>query len=110
MPQRVFDTISRHAANAVSRRASLVTLGSALLAGSAPSSLLTAARNGKKARKRTRKTCKRQVASCRQTWQDRCATDIECEADNLERILACCEPLSGCKAGAALDCLFSDFS
>jgi hypothetical protein len=109
MHARVFDVICRNPVDGFIRRRSLLTLGGAAAAAIVGDQSLSLARKRNK-KPKAEKTCKRQVDACRTTWTDRCATDLECEPDNLERILDCCSPLSTCKAGAALDCLFSEIS
>ena len=109
MHARVFDEISRNSLDCFIRRRSLLTLGGAAAAAVVGDQSLTLAKKKDK-KQRDKKKCKRQVDACRATWTDRCATDLECEPDNLERILDCCSVLSTCKAGAALDCLFSEIS
>jgi hypothetical protein len=108
MHARVFDEISRNPVDGFIRRRSLLTLGGAAAAAVVGNRSLALAKKNKKPK--AEKKCKRQIDACRETWTDRCATDLECEPDNLERILDCCSPLSTCKAGAALDCLFSEIS
>ena len=109
MHARELEEMSRNPVEGFVRRRSLLTLGGAAAAAAvADRSLILAKKKDKK--QRDKKKCKRQVEACRETWTDRCATDLECEPDNLERILDCCSPLSTCEAGAALDCLFSEIS
>lgn len=111
MPEQHFARLTHHATATITRRRALMTAGGAALATAVGGPVTTeAGKAGENAKRKVKKTCQRQAAACRQTWNDRCATDVECEAANLQRILACCAPLADCRAGAALDCLLADFS
>ena len=109
------DIVSRRAANAVSRRTSLLALGGLALAviTAAPS----AAKGGKKHKKRkggngsdssgfgplAQARCASQVDQCRAIFTDLCQ-DAQC----FSRII-CCNSLATCNADGALACIFADF-
>ena len=97
----------RRAAEAMSRRASLLTLGGAVLARvmAAPRTA-QAGKESKKAKKRVKRTCKRQVGACRAFFTELCATDPECDEEEMERVFPCCELLENCEAGDSVACFF----
>lgn len=100
MSARAFDALTRHAADAVSRRGSLLALGGAALAAAA---VEKPARARQKAKKQVKKKCKRQVAPCRSFFAGVCFGDPECEA----ALFPCCDFLAKCDSGAMFECLFS---
>ena len=106
MNNLAFDALARNAAAAVSRRASLLTLGGAgLVAAMAHPQLAGAGKAGKKAKKK----CKKQVGQCRDNFTQHCAvccSDTEEEFDLcFATFAACCEPLAQCNAAATFACL-----
>ena len=106
MHDQRFDTLTRQAAGAVSRRGSLLTMGgAAVVAAVTAPSFVQASNDGKKAGKKAKKKCKKQIDECRNTLLDRCLGNPECE-DEMELVLPCCSLLANCKAGEALDCFF----
>jgi hypothetical protein len=108
MREHVFDEFTRGAAESLTRRHSLVTLGGAVLATAiAAPRQAQAGKNGKKAKKRGKKKCKRQVEACRQVFIDFCETNPdECEEGELEEVFPCCALLKDCKAGESVGCFF----
>jgi hypothetical protein len=88
------------------RRALLPLLGAATAAVVARTPSADAGKDAKKAKKRSRKKCKRQVDPCRASITSLCAAG-DCDDEALAGFLACCQSLSGCKAGASLDCFFA---
>ena len=97
MGEKAFDVITRHAADAVSRRGSLLALGGALAAVAEPASAK------QKAKKQVRKKCRRQVAPCRSFFAGVCFGDPDCEA----ALFPCCDFLAQCDSGAMFECIFS---
>lgn len=84
-----------------SRRASLLALGAAALAGTGYAPVAEAARN--KGKVRGRKVCKRQVAPCREGVIAQCAaaeSPAACEA----LFLPCCDLLGQCNGNGAALC------
>lgn len=99
---------TRGAVEAVSRRRSLLMLGGVSLATGLAGPLGAEAKPSpaKKAKKKAKKTCKRQVSQCTAILDERC-DENDCDADSLERVLGCCQSFRSCSAGAVLDCLFT---
>ena len=100
MISTTFDAVARRAAESVSRRASLLTLGGAALAATAAAPGVSLAKKGKKCGKKTKKQeqkrCKRDAAACRKA--------IQCEGEEPSpciRLRACCET---CSAGGFAEC------
>jgi hypothetical protein len=91
------------------RRRSLLTFAAtAAAAAVVRTSTVSAGKDAKKAKKRSRKKCRRQIAQCRSVITDFCTKGaVECPDDKLEAALACCSPLSTCKASRSLDCFFA---
>jgi hypothetical protein len=94
-----------HAAATISRRRSLVTFGGAALAGGllAPRPV-EAGKAGKAAKKRVKKTCKRQHRQCSAFFADLCQ-ESECHPAGLEAALGCCAKLRTCAAADFLACM-----
>lgn len=101
--------VSRANGQATSRRRSLLALvGAAAGTAVVRPALVQAGKDARKARKRSRKKCRRQANQCRGVLTAFCTNGaVECPADKLAEVLACCAPLSTCKAGASLDCFFA---
>jgi hypothetical protein len=113
MSERIIDTVSRRAADAASRRASLLALGGMALAAvaAAPS----AASAGKKRKKRKKRgggngnaigplaqaRCASQVDQCRTSITALCEGNADCLA-----LLSCCNSFVTCDAVGALRCIF----
>lgn len=104
MSTDAFVVATRHAAEAVSRRSSLLTLGAAALAAGLAPPLGVAAR--KSAAKKARKKCQRQSEQCRTFYQELCEEN-DCDEEAVEDILQCCADFKTCNAAAFLDCLFT---
>ena len=107
-----FDSFTRQATEAISRRRSLMVLGSAGAAVAALASpAITTARKGRKRRKRKKKTgnrqCQQQTAQCEAVFEEGCV-EAECEPEQLDALLECCELLETCEIAAYLDCLFEE--
>ena len=97
----------RNDANPTTHRRSLLALGGAVLAKvmTGPQTA-QAGKEGRKAKKRVRWTCKRQVGACRAFFTELCATDPDCDEEQIESVFTCCELLENCKAGASVACFF----
>lgn len=95
-----FDAFARHAAAAVSRRTSLLTLGGAALTAAIAAPV---AANANEARKKVKKKCKKQGKQCRSATIEVCEGNQNC----VDSLVPCCAFLARCKAGAYLDCFFS---
>jgi hypothetical protein len=89
--------------DALTRRASLVTLGAAGLATLAGSLTGYAKNNRTNTNRKAKKKCKRQAGQCTSVVTEACEGDPDC----LERLLACCEPTGRCAIVGFLDCLIS---
>lgn len=102
MNDRIFDTVTRDAATAVTRRASLLSIGGAALA--AAMAVPAIAEAGKSGKKNADKRCKKQKSQCLAAFAEFCASLEEpqiCEAF----LSPCCEPLTRCNAGEAITCI-----
>lgn len=111
MREHTFDTFTRRAGQAVSRRGSLVTLsGAALALGLARPDFTEAKKGGKKNDK-----CKKQVSRCEAGLSDLCDSIFVSKArsgpqaegavfDCFTAFERCCEFLSECNAGQAFAC------
>jgi hypothetical protein len=98
MNANAFDIATRRTVAAISRRASLLTLGSAALAAAASRPReADAAKAGKKCKKR----CKRQGEQCRAKTEDVCAGAVDPTACR-EFFRPVCEALGRCNAGPLL--------
>jgi hypothetical protein len=100
------DQLRPDAADTLSRRISLGTLGlTVALAALVKPELAFAAKSNKKARKKAKKLktrkCRQQEAPCRAFWAGLCQDDPECGA-----LIDCCSSFSSCNTEAALACLF----
>lgn len=105
MSELTFDAFSRHAARAVTRRASMLALGgtalTAVFAAALPAGGKSRKRKkGKKGKKDINQLCARQVAQCRT------AIVTICSGDTCPVIIEVCCPLLGtCQNSAFFDCL-----
>jgi hypothetical protein len=101
MDDQAFDAMTRQAAQAVSRRGSLLTLGGAALAVSLFGPVMAEAKGGKKGNK-----CKKQVSRCKQGLPDLCAAFVQ--ESNVQKCVDlfkdCCNFLEGCDAAKVIDC------
>lgn len=99
--------VTRGAAEAVSRRNSLLTLGGAALASGLARPVDAEAK--KSAAKKARKRCKRQVSQCTAFFNELCE-ELECPAEQLEIIHRCCVSFQSCNVGGFLECYVSNFA
>ena len=113
MNANIVQTLSRHAARSVTRRGSLLTLGSALVTTVAAPSLALAGKSKKKTKRKSRKNatqkaedqanqvCASQVAGCRSAILAGCsASTSTCLA-----AAECCSSLSVCNTTEFFSCL-----
>jgi hypothetical protein len=105
MGEQGFDAFAHRAAEAVSRRGSLRTLGAAAAAaGLFGPAGIEAKKGGKKGK------CKKQVSRCREGLAEFCATAFPepgggfGAAECAEAFGPCCRALGGCNAAQAFDC------
>ena len=91
-----FEALAVRAADAVTRRTSLLALGGAVLAGAAAPAV-----SGGKAGEKAKKKCRRQGKQCRAFATAECGNDQEC----LDAFLPCCAFFARCQAGRGLPCL-----
>jgi hypothetical protein len=115
--EEIIDTVSRHAAGAVSRRVSLLALGGMALA--AMTAVPAAAKGGKKGKKGKKRKggaggssnageqlvqarCASQVDQCRTSFTPVCQGDAGCLAR-----LSCCDLFATCDGTGAISCLFA---
>ena len=113
MSEEIIDTVSRRAADAVSRRASLLALGGMALAAVATSP--AAAKAGKRGKRRKKRKgdsgniaeqliqarCASQGDQCRTIFAQICNGGADCLAS-----LRCCDSFATCDAVGALSCFF----
>ena len=108
MSQEPFAGIARRTAVGLSRRSSLLALGSTALAAVITGPAHTEAakknrkKNSKKTRKQARKLCRRQVGQCHD-FLDWACTDQAC----VDRLEPCCASFAKCDAITALQCIFA---
>jgi hypothetical protein len=111
MSEQIIAAVTRRAAGAVSRRASVLALGGMVLA--AVPSAAKGGKKGKKGKKRNagdgtaigplaQARCASQTDQCRAIFLDLCR-DSQCLSN-----IICCNSLATCDADGALACLFSD--
>ena len=112
MSEEIIDTVSRRAADAVSRRASLLALGGMALA--AMTAIPGAAKGGKGGKKRKKRkgnsgNAGEQLAQAKCASQvDQCRTSVSgfCDPEDCPAQLSCCDFFATCNAVGALACLF----
>jgi hypothetical protein len=115
--EHAFDTFTRHAARAISRRASLMTFGgTALVAATVAAPFTAAAKNksSKKAKKKL-KQVKKQFAQacaalpgqCEASARAYCAQQGASEAKCLELALPCCAAITDCNVGPGFTCFLN---
>lgn len=97
MDSSVFDSLTRQAADIVSRRASLLALGAAGLAAALANPL------GGEASKKGKKKCNKQKKQCRSDVQDFCAGTI-IEQECLDALLPCC---ATCNVANGVTCVLN---
>jgi len=124
MPEHRFETLTRTAAELVSRRSSLLALGSAAVAavlGSAPVAKAAKKDNGtKRLKKKLRRTtqeaqqvrqefaaaCAAQPGQCQAAMTALCATAMDPQ-QCLQIVTPCCAQITNCNVGPAFTCLLS---
>jgi hypothetical protein len=107
--EQIIDAVTRHAADAVSRRASLLALG-----GMALAAVPSAAKGGKKRKKRKggaggSSNAGQQLAQVRCASQvDQCRASVSgfCDPEDCPAQLSCCDFFATCNAVGALACIF----
>jgi hypothetical protein len=122
MDGRAFDTLTRRAADVVSRRSSLAALGGATLAAGLLAPLAAEAKDNKakKAKKKAKKKCKKQEGQCNEAVQAFCSSLnnnlVETVGDEgfpfnecVQRFSFCCPFFSSCNAREGVECLLSRF-
>jgi hypothetical protein len=97
MSEKFFGAFASHAADAMSRRASLSALSGAAMAIASAPTVTSAGKAGKKANRK----CRRQGKQCRAFATAECGDDQEC----LDAFLPCCAFFSRCQAEPGLPCL-----
>jgi hypothetical protein len=95
------DALAHRAAEGVSRRRSLMTLGGVGLASALTGPLSAGAK--KPGKKQANKRCKRQVAPCATTVQAEC-DENDTKPDRCAEVIACCDFFARCNAGGFLAC------
>jgi hypothetical protein len=102
MNTEAIESLTRRAADAVSRRASLVTLGGAALAAAVATKpgVSEAKKGGQSCGKKQKKKCKNVEATCNTNGIALCAGDPTC----LSQIQLCCQQ---CFSDGFLQCLAS---
>ena len=103
MSDHAIDTITRRAADVVSRRGSLLALGGAALAATMVTpAAAPAKKRASRARKQVRKTCRRKARECNTFFTPLCGGDPECK----EEMATCCAHFGKCNVPEALECIF----
>ena len=98
--------VPRKTVAVASRRASLLALAGAALAGSGRRPPAEAARKRKNRRRnknKARAKCQKQAAVCREQLRRFCQDDRACAAATFP----CCDPLEVCQAGETLECAYA---
>jgi hypothetical protein len=118
MSENAFDTFTRKAGDAVSRRASLMTLGGAALAAALAGAPAAEAKKNnnkkvKKAKKRGRRrlqqTCDAQPGQCHAAVQAFCANQGMASQSCLQRLSGCCALITDCNVTPSFTCVFNSF-
>jgi hypothetical protein len=103
MTERILGAVTRRTHDAVSRRGSLLTLGTAaLIVAAAQPALGDVAKASKKTSKLKKKKCKRQVDQCIAGLIAGCQGSVVCESNT-----TCCGLFANCNATDALTCIFA---
>lgn len=100
MNDQLLGGLTRRASDVITRRASLLTLGSATLAAALPPEITAADKKTKKIKK---KKCKKQVGQCTTFLSGACLGDPVCES-----AITCCGLFANCNAAEALPCIFTN--
>jgi hypothetical protein len=98
MSSTSFDAVARRAAVAISRRATVMTVGGAGLAAALGVPFTAARKSGKKRKKKN--ACQRQVGQCRGFFTNVCGSETGCP-----EAFACCELLANCNSGGFVACI-----
>jgi hypothetical protein len=110
--EEIIDTVTRRAADAVSRRASLLALGGMALAAM---TAIPAAAKGGKGGKKSKKRKGNSGNAGEQLAQAKCASQVDqfrtsvsgfCDPEDCPAQLSCCDFFATCNAVGALACLF----
>lgn len=115
MSTATFDAFTRRAADGVSRRASLMTLGGAVLAAVAANPTIAEAKKNKKTKKKAKmkakQQCQQQVAECQTSIQTFCQQQFNNgSASGCESLLQpCCQLMANCNIGAGVTCIAQTF-
>jgi hypothetical protein len=125
MNEQIFDTFTRRATQAVSRRSSLAALsGAALAAGLLATPITTAAKGnkgnkGKKAKQEANKRCTQQEGQCHDAVQVFCAPVAPASTESVtaegtpefcrQQFSPCCEFFANCDARTGVACLLERF-
>ena len=96
------DSLTRGAADAMTRRSSVRALSAAVIIAAA-TGVPAVAKKGKKGKK-----CKRSTETCEAAITAACASAPDPEAC-LQGLLPCCDFVGRCKPSAALECIFEAF-
>lgn len=106
MSEQTVGTLTHRASDAIGRRRTLLTLGTAALIAAAAHPAVSEVGHASKKTKRIRnKRCKKQVGKCSSSLERLCTVEpAECEAI----IDLCCGHFSNCDASTALSCIFID--
>lgn len=103
MNDRIVDTVSRDAAAAVTRRASLLSIGGAAVAAALGGPAL--AKPGA-SDKRARKRCLNQTSQCRAAIAEYCPS-LEAPGVCAGFLSPCCDSLAQCNAAQSTACFLS---
>jgi hypothetical protein len=118
MSENAFDVFTRDIGDAVSRRASLMTLGgAALVAALAGAPAAEAKKNNnkkakkakKRARRRLQQTCDAQPGQCQTAVQAFCANQGMRSQSCLQQLSRCCTLIVDCNVTPAFTCVFNSF-
>jgi hypothetical protein len=100
MITQAFESVTRQAAAAVSRRTSLLTLGGAALAASIATPDVSEAKKGKDCKKKEKQRCSKDAAACKTTVIDVCEDEAAC----LAALTPCCDE---CSANGFFTCFIA---
>jgi hypothetical protein len=102
-----FDTFTRRAAEALSRRSSLRTLGGAAVVAGLVAPVVAEAKKGGKGKKNKNK-CKKQVSRCKEGLADICAVFFDPGEETalcVDLFAECCEFLRSCNVAQGAACI-----
>jgi hypothetical protein len=109
MDGRSFDTWTRRAASAITRRRTLTTLGAVALATTlSPSLSAEAAKDAKKAKKKAKKKCKQQQGECEASVQAFCNQEPKVALQCQNELRGCCAFFASCDATTGSRCLLEN--